>query len=92
MRDKIFKKCVLQKSRTSNDQKDFKLLVISVTNASKQNFCIFNIPKKGKGGMFMEHASRRDVLEINYCHTGTIGWDMHCEKSVYLKSGNLRDS
>ena len=34
--------------------------------------------------MFMEHASRRDVLEINYCHTGTIGWDMHCEKSVYL--------
>ena len=64
----------------------------SVTNASKQNFCIFNIPKKGKGGMFMEHASRRDVLEINYCHTGTIGWDMHCEKSLYLKSGNLRDS
>ena len=53
-------------------------------------FSIF--PKKGKGGMFMEHASRRDVLEINYCHTGTIGWDMHCEKSVYLKSGNLRDS
>ena len=42
--------------------------------------------------MFMEHAFRRDVLEINYCHTGTIGWDMHCEKSVYLKSGNLRDS
>ena len=55
-------------------------------------FLYFQYSQKGKGGMFMEHASRRDVLEINYCHTGTIGWDMHCEKSVYLKSGNLRDS
>ncbi len=36
-----------------------------------------------------QHPAHRSVLEINYCHRGRIGWNMHHHISVYLGSGDL---
>ena len=37
----------------------------------------------------LEHESLADVLEINHCHKGRIGWDMQGGMSVYLGPGDL---
>lgn len=36
-----------------------------------------------------EHSSNDQILEINYCHKGIIGWDMKNNTSVYLNPGDL---
>ena len=37
----------------------------------------------------MHHSSDEQVLEVNYCHKGIIGWDMKDNTSVYLNPGDL---
>ena len=36
-----------------------------------------------------QHPAQHSTLEINYCHRGRIGWNMHHHISVYLGSGDL---
>lgn len=37
----------------------------------------------------LAHTPHADVLEVNYCHAGRIGWDMQDGISVYLGPGDL---
>ncbi len=37
----------------------------------------------------LHHSSDEHILEINYCHSGIIGWDMKNNTSVYLNPGDL---
>ncbi len=35
------------------------------------------------------HKAENNLLEINYCHSGRIGWDMKNESSIYLGPGDF---
>ena len=37
----------------------------------------------------MEHEAKKEVLEINHCYKGSIGWNMKHGVSVYMGAGDL---
>lgn len=37
----------------------------------------------------LQHSSDNQIIEINYCHKGIVGWDMKNNTSVYLNPGDL---
>lgn len=58
-----------------------------------ETFCVYpgmelSFLRLKAGRLSMNHASLEHVIEINYCHSGRMGWEMATGNSVYLGPGD----